>query len=234
MKIEGITENMFAQAVALAQSGNMKNTIHCGGKDIFIFNMDNTILLKYKSPQEFPEAFSFFANDYESPKIHIKDGKIVFVTNSEGIKRTKVCPSPKTTFEEVKKIWLNFKPKKDNFVTINKAMVTLLESGLSHVELTKEKGKPFVLLQRDIYTGSRVEIEKSKSLLESVDDKTAFGPIGIRTMDLVALYTFATNLTFYIQTGKQWSFFEDNTGRLSGILAACLYDELGDLGKVEE
>jgi hypothetical protein len=236
MKIDPITEKMFAQAVALAQNGNMKNTIHCFGKEIFILNMDSTILIRFKSPQEFPEMFSFFANDYESPRIHIQNGQVVFKSTSDGVKRTKVCPSPKTDFKEVRNIWeqcwKTWSGQKKIPVNVTKSMVSLLEPGLSHVELSKDKG-PFVLIQRDIYSGSRIEIEKSDGLLAG-DNIPSFGPIGIRTADLIGLYTFTATLTLYIQPKNNFIYFEDNTGRMSGILALCLYDELGTLGKACE
>ncbi len=235
MKIEGTTELMFATAVALAQNGKMKSTIHCGGREIFILNMDNTILIRYDSPQEFPAPFSLFANDYESPKIHIQDGKVVFTTAADGVNRTKVCPAPATKYPEVKAIWSSFSPDKSISVLLSRAMVSFLEDGLSHVEISKTAGAPVKLLQRDIYSGTRVEIERASSgaLVDMDDDVAVFGPIGIRTTDLVALFTFTDSLTWYIQPGKNWVYIEDNTGRMFGILGTCVYDELGLVEKVE-
>lgn len=239
MKIEGLTEAMFAHAVALAQNGKMKSTIHCGGEEVFILNMDNTLILRYKSPQVFEESFSFFANDYESPRIRIDEGKVVFVTNSGGLKRTKVCPAPKTGFKEIKAIWEKLQEEPispdSHKIILMKEMAALLEDGLSHVEVSKEEDGPVVLLQRDIYSGSRIEVERNKSgsgLME-VDDDFSFNPIGIRTIDFAALFTFSDSLTWYILPDKKWVFFEDNTGRLSGVLAQCLYDELGEIARID-
>ncbi len=237
MQIDSLTEMMFSQAVALAQNGRMKSTIHCKGDEIFILNMDNTILLRYQSPQEFDEPFSFFSNDYESRRIRVEEGKVVFITNAGGLRRTKVCPAPKIAFADVKKIWEGFSPAKSESITLVKEMASLLEEGLSHIEVSKTAGGPVVLLQRDIYSGSRVEVERNKSnagLLDIDDDDLAFGPVGIRTVDFAALFVFSDSLTWYVQKGKRWVYFEDNTGRLSGILSTCLYDELGDVGSVTD
>jgi len=237
VKIEGTTELMFAQAVALAQNGKMKSTIHCGGREIFILNMDNTIWLRFQSPQDFPEPFSFFANDYESPRIRVEQGKIVFVTNQNGMRRTKVCAPPKMTFVEAKAIWDKFQPGRDLSVTLQKEMAALLDDGLSHIEIGKVNGEPVKLLQRDIYNGARVEVERNASggSLLDVDDETAeFGPIGIRTVDFNALFSFTDALTWFFQPeGKPWAFIEDNTGALSGVIGLCLYDELGAIDRPE-
>jgi len=237
VKIEGTTEMIFAQAVALSQNGKMKSTIHVGGKEIFILNMDNTIWLRFISPQEFPEPFSFFANDYESPRIRIEDGKIVFVTNQNGIRRTKVCSPPKMTFAEAKAIWAKFSPSKDLPVILQKEMNTLLDESLSHIEVSKEAGKPVKLLQRDIYNGARVEVEKNASggsLLDVDDEAAEFGPIGLRTVDFGALFSLTDALTWFFQPEeKPWAYIEDNTGTLSGVVGLCLYDELGDVARPE-
>jgi hypothetical protein len=161
---------------------------------------------------------------------------VVFVTNAGGLRRTKVCPAPKIVFADVKKIWEGFEPDKSQSITLVKEMSSLLEDGLSHIEVSKTAGGPVVLLQRDIYSGSRVEVERNKSgsgLLDIDDEDFVFGPIGIRTVDFAALFVFSDSLTWYVQEGKRWVYFEDNTGRLSGILSTCLYDELGNIGPVE-
>lgn len=236
MLIDSITEGMFAQAVALAQNGRMKSTIHCGGSEIFIMNMDSTLLLRYRSPQEFSEPFSFFANDYESPRIRVEDGKIVFIQNHEGIRRTKVCTAPGLSFVEAKKLWDGFKVTKEFAITLTKELTDFLEDSLSHVELGKAEGDPVLLVQRDIYSGTRIEIQKNKSarsLFELEDIELTFGPLGIRTVDFRALFTFCSSLTFYIQPNTPWIYFEDNLQVMSGILGLCLYDELGVVGKIK-
>lgn len=235
MKIDGLTEAMFAQAVALAQNGKMKSTIHAGGSDIFIANMDQTILLHYKAPQDFDAPFSFFANDYESPRIRIEDGKVVFITNVNGIRRTKVCAPPKGSFEDKAAVWAKHAADRAHSFTVTKDMVGLLDEGLSHIEISKTEDGPLVLLQRDIYSGARIEVEhnKSGSIIDLSEGGYAFGPLGVRTVDFQALFTFSDSLTFYPQEGKAWMFFEDFQGNFAGVLSTCLYDELGYISKDE-
>lgn len=227
MKIERLTEIMFSHAVALAQNGRMKSTIHCKGKDLFILNMDSTILLKYEAPQFFEEPFSFFANDYESPRMRVEGGQVAFTTNNNGIKRVKTCPAPKMDFGKVEKMFKSFEPDKSQTIIINKNMAVFLEDGLSHVEI--ENDKKVKLVQRDIYSGQRIEVSKNKSfesLLDLEEDLDSFPPIGIRTMDFKALFTFTDTLIWYIQKDKPWVYIEDNKGQMKVILATCLYDEL--------
>lgn len=235
MLVESVTENMFAQAVALAQNGRMKSTVHCKDKSIFILNMDNTILIRFKAPQVFDSPISFFSNDYESPKILEEDGKLVFVTNTNGLQRKKVCPAPKMRYDDVYTIWESFDPDNSQSITLVKDMLPLLEDGLSHIEISKKVGEPVMLIQRDIYSGSRIEVKRNKSsqLLEVDDMDFSFNTIGIRTIDFAALFSFCESLTWYVQKGKKWVYFEDNTGRMGGILATCLYDEMGTIGTVK-
>lgn len=232
MKINNLTEAMFAQAVSLAQNGKMKSTIHCGGNVILVQNMDSTILLGFETDQMFDEEFSFFANDYESKNIEIENGKVVFTTYSEGLKRTKVCASPRTTFMDVRASWKHHKPDKSQKVMIPKAVISLLEDGLSHVELGADKDSIFKLIQRDIYSGSRVEVHHEiKDSDFDLDDGLCFGPVGVRTVDFMSLFTFLDTITFYPQKDEDWLYFESVDSSMNGILATCIYDELGVVGK---
>lgn len=232
-QIEASTAGMFAQAVALAQNGRMKSTIHVGGKYVFIKNMDNTLLMRYKSAQVFEEPFSFFANDYESPRIRTENGQVVFITHQDDLKRTKACAAPKLGFHEVKEQWGKHEPNKARSFVLTRAFSSLLDEGLSHIEISKSTGAPVKLLQRDIYSGAQIQVESTAaggSLLDDEEsDAYAFAPIGIRTVDFQALFVFADALTFHPQDGN-WLFFEDMTG-MQGILATCLYDELGFLAQ---
>jgi len=237
LKIESMTEAMFAQAVALAQNGKMKSTIHCGGNEVLIQNMDNTILIRFKSMQVFDTHFSFFANDYESSKIRLDGSQIVFVSHVGSLRRLKVCAAPKSTFDDIKKSWVNHVPDKKHFVIITKNMIDLLDENLSHVEVSKCEGESVNLIQRDIYSGARIEVGKTntgKSLIDLDDPELHFDPVGIRTVDFQALFSVTESLNLYFQDGKNWLYFEDNSGRMGGIIATCIYDELGYIGREEE
>jgi len=226
MLIEGKTELIFAQAVSLSQSGKMKSTIHAGKKSIFIINMDSTILLFFKSHQEFSDPFSFFANDYESNNIIVRDGKIVFITKKGEIRREKVCPAPKEIWEEIRKYWKDHKPEEKIFFKITSDVIPFLDDELSHVEIGKEEKKTIFLVQRDIYSGSKVEISFEKEGFDLEED-VEIPVFGLRTGDFKTLFNFEPYITFYPQTGKNWIYFCGSTGRFQGIIATCLYDELG-------
>jgi hypothetical protein len=232
IKITDRTELMFAQAVALAQNGMMKSTIHAKGKDLYILNMDDTILIKFGMSQEFPEAVSFFANDYESPELGIENGQVYFITNSGGSERKKTCPKTKIGFTDVEKIWNRFEPDKKHQLRFNKSILELLDDNLSHVELHNQNGLKIV--QKNIYSGARVEIEDKRGQTGLLDQKLpAFEPIGIRTADFKALFQFVEDLTLFLQPEKNWLYFNDPYGVLDGILSSCLYDEIGYVAEVK-
>lgn len=233
MKISSKTETKFAQAVALAQNGKMKSTVHISGKDMYILNMDSTILLHFTIPEKFDEAVSFFANDYESPEIELEDGKIVFHSTSGGYKRKKACAVPDMIFSDVKALVDKYEENVDFPLSINKDILGALDDNLSHVELHNEKG--FKIIQKDIYSGARIEVTKKggASFLQNKVPK-GFEPLGLRTMDFKSLFTFVNDLTFYLQPGKKnWMYFQDTSGTLRGYLATCLYDELGYIAEAK-
>lgn len=225
MKINNSTEMMFAQAVALSQNGRMKSTVHVGKKIIFILNMDSTILIRFKSNQEFPKSFSFFANDYESNNIEIREGKVAFITKKGNISREKECITPKSNYSEIKKYWLEHKYNSNNSFTLTSNIVQFLEEGLSHVEISKLENEKLSLVQRDIYSGSKVSISLEDDFSEIYD--TFIPTFGLRTNDLKALFSFEDSISFKPQTLKNWIYFEGNSGRMAGIISTCIYDELG-------
>jgi hypothetical protein len=233
IKVTDRTELMFSQAVTLSQSGMMKNTIHAKEKDLFILNMDDTILIHFNMNQEFPEAVSFFANDYESNDMLLENGQLVFITHSEGHTRKKTCPSTKIKFNDVKEIWNAFNPDINHVISLNKIIISLLDDDLSHLEIHNQNG--IKLVQKNIYSGARVEIENKTAQEGLLGDGLSieFDPIGIRTTDFKALFSFVEDLNFYIQPGKNWVYFKDTSGVLEGILSTCIYDEIGYIAKVE-
>ena len=219
---------MFSQAVALSQGGRMKSTIHAKGKELFILNMDNTILLRFDSPDNFPEKVSFFANDYESDTFETVDGKIVFTSRAGNLERTKACPVPEASWDAVNDIFNKHgeKVSKDFGITFSKGVLSLLDDGLSHVEF--HNPSKIHLVQKDIYTGSVVTVTKNQDGFDfsSGSEFTGKLPIGMRTADFKALFSFAEEITFYFQPEGQFVYFEDNGGVFRGFLATCLYDEL--------
>ena len=234
MKIESRTEALFAQAVALAQSGRLKSTVYVGNGAVYILNMDSTILLRLPCSQAFDKTFGFFANDYEGSEADVVDGKIKFTTRRGALVRERTCAAPKMTFEEVEKVWAGHgEPEKSRPLFFNDGIAALLDDGLSHVEVSKGP----TILQRDIYSGSRIEVKEvaeSGSLLgelsASKEQPFNFKTFGLRTDDFKALFTFQSALVFYIQPQeKDWVYIESRDGSFKGILSKCLYDELGTL-----
>lgn len=230
MQITKKTELMFTQAVSLAQSGRLKSHIHGLGNILFIANMDNTILLKMAPDMTFPApGLSFFANDYESPNVELAGENVVFVTTKSGYVQHKTCGVPKTSFADVQAIWDRHTPVMDHKILVRKEILPLLDSELSHVEFHNDKGT-LKMVQKNIYTGGRVEVKDSngsQGFISIHNFPPSFNPVGIRTVDLTALFQFVDTLAFYPQPSGHWMYFKDTSGVLEGILSTCVYDELG-------
>jgi hypothetical protein len=232
MRIESRTEAIFAQAVALAQAGRMKSTIYVGKGAVYILNMDSTILLRIPCPQAFDTPFAFFANDYEGSEAEVVDGKIKFTTRSGNLVREKTCAVPKVDFAAIEGYWAAHKdPDKSRPITLTSGIAALLEDGLSHVEVSKGP----LIVQRDIYSGSRIEVKMDMGAGSLLGDLESAAPInfktfGLRTDDFKALFTIQNTLIFYVQPEKDWVYIEDGkTGDFKVVLARCVYDELGTL-----
>lgn len=238
MKISSITEQIFSHAVALDQSGNMRNTIYATGKEVFILNYDNTILLRFRlRPSEinFQNPISFRANDYDSNEFYEENGKIVFLSGKGDYRRKKSCSVPDLAPDSVKELFESF-PKPNGFsMTFDKGILSLLEDNLSHMEFVGEKDKELQLIQRNIYSGAIVEVQRSGKGLIS-DSKLPFnlGPLALRTNDFQAMFAFQNSLKFTFPNPE-----DDNSGdyvrvdstdkkkqNMTGLISCCLYDEI--------
>lgn len=230
IQISKRTELMMAQAVALAQNGRMKSHIHGSGPELYVANMDNTIIISFSPDMSFPAALDFFANDYESPNIEIDGGQVSFITTHGTYKQKKTCGCPKTTFNEVRDIYAKYRDfDRSTPVVLNKDVLSLLNNDLSHVEFHSRNGS-LLIMQKNIYTGGRIEIisaNEAKSLIKLNALPANFRPLGLRTADLTALFSFTNTLTLYPQPGKNWMAFQDAEGVMTGVIATCVYDELG-------
>jgi len=237
MTIDATTERVFSQAVALAQQGRMKSSIHVGFHEVYILNMDNTILIQNKILQEFDLPFSFYANDYESKHLRLdRENHVIFLSNSGGYKRKKTVPAPKMDFGQISRDWMGYPDiKKDYSITLSDSAISLLDDNLSHVEFHKIESDSIVMVQKDIYSGARIEIQELSSgfKIELGNQNFELNPIGIRTVDLKALYLFDSTYTFYFQPGQNYVYLEGSGGNIKVILATCLYDEISYLAKVK-
>ena len=228
---------VFAHAVALEQGGKMKSAIACKGNIVYILNFDKTILLRFElSRGRFDSEVCFNADDYDSDEFREENGKIVFVTRGEGgYDREKICKSPGITFDHLNEMFNTFWDAADEIsgmVKFNANDLKLLDENLSHVEFLSEELKP-VILQRDIFAGSIIKLERKKfsGLMDSEDDiADDFGPVGMRTNDLFALFAFNPTVTMYFLPPTSGYFMVEGTEYgMKAVVAKCLYDDLGTI-----
>jgi len=227
-----VHEAIFTHAIALHQSGRLKNTIHCKDDKIYVLNSDKTVLLRFTLPsrEKFTQPISFDANDYDSSNFEIRDNRIVFLQKEKEYSREKICIMPDgISFKELDDIFEAHESKKfTNHVHLHESIIRLLGDGLSHLEIFADEGS-LNILQRDIYTGNLIKIHKRKTSKLSVIDEdklTSFNPIGIRTNDFIALYTFNDKIKFSF-LAKNFCMVTAPKLNMTGILAGCVYDELG-------
>ena len=232
MKINQRVENIFAHAVALQQSGRLRSTVYCIEDRVYVLNQDLTVLLRFglrKGERIFTEPVSFNANDYDSKHIEEKDGRICFVQEATGFVREKTCRTPGMSPEEVEELWASYAPKKKNRVDLHEDFLGLLDDSLSHVEFSADKSG-LRIVQRNIYSGSILELrrEEAGGFGIGAEKVKAFSPIGLRTPDLFALFSFVSSLTFYFgEKGAVYVVSGDKKMPMEGMVSKCVYDELG-------
>lgn len=238
LKNELEVERIFAYAVALEQSGRQKNTVF-GFRDIvYILNADKTLLLRFKtSKSEFPEPIGFFASDYDSSEFQINKGIISFIQDNQEFVRKKHCNVPSQTFEEVNDLFLWFQkqsPTEVASITFSKPSLDLLNDNLSHIEFMGRDGR-LTILQRDIYSGTLIELNRRKASglgLELYEDNIEqdFGPLGMRTNDFMALFSFNDKIRIrFLDSDKHYFIIEGVHNEVTGVVAGCLYDSIGEL-----
>ena len=139
MKISEKVEQIFAHAVALDQNGKLKNTIYALDNEVFILNMDNSVLLNFelrKTETPFTSPISFAANDYDSRDFDEVNGKIIFTQKKEEYVRKKSCSTPGESPKDIKSMFEGFDPLKGNVATIHEKVLSLLNEDLSHIEFS--------------------------------------------------------------------------------------------------
>lgn len=238
-KINNRIESIFAQAAALKNTGRFKTIIHCIWNNVYLLNSNNTVILKFplrKNESSFESPIHFSSSDYDSRKFYEEDGKIVFISSTEKYERKKICGI--SIDIDIEKLYQSFPLNLFNTVLLTKDVCSLLEDKLSHVELSVEGGE-FKLTQRDIYSGTVIEIRKNKNsgldILSNKLDIENFGPVGLRTIDFLALFSFQESLYFKFEENVEYCGIK-GTSKLfpmSGIIAHCIYDELGIIKEVK-
>jgi hypothetical protein len=236
MKITGQIEAIFAHAVALDQSGGLRNSIYVTGREVYIMNYDHTVMLRFRlrdSETPFSEPISFKANDYDSNEFFEEDGKIVFLTGIKGYERKKICGKAEYTPDEIKETFRPYlnKERKTEQISMDNSILSLLDNDLSHIEFSGKKGGTMQMIQRNIYSGGIIEIsEKSDGIFVNTLSED-FGPVGIKTKDFSALFTFQDTLNFEFPSSDKEDYIivksiDKKKRDMTGIIACCLYDEL--------
>ena len=237
MKITGHIEQIFAQAVALEQSGGLRNTIYAIDREIYILSFDHSFLLRFglkKTESPFSSPISFRANDYDSEEFYEEDGKIIFVTEKAGFTRKKSCGTPDISPESVQQVFMDFQGEPGQMVELHRDLLSLLDPELSHVEFSGTKKGGLSIVQRNIYSGGIIEITRtpSEGFISSSDPIVRdFGPIAIKTGDLNAAFAFQDVLEFDFPDSEDREFIRiSSTDKIRrdtmGIIGCCIYDEI--------
>lgn len=241
-KADSRIETIFSHAVALHQSGRMRNTIHVIGKEIYLLNTDRSLILRFSLPKSsygFKNPISFKASDYDSNQFYEKEGNIVFKSQEGEYIKEKSC-STSGDPNKIKELFSKFTIPSENRIKIqlNRDLLRVIEDNLSHIEIMIENGE-FKLIQRNIYDGTIIIIRKEKELGLGIasDDSFPydFGPIGIRTTDFLALFSFNDTLSFFFSKDIQefCKVFGRNY-KMNAIMSYCLYDEMGNILTIKE
>lgn len=234
-RIEGI----FTQAVAMDNRG-VKNMIHCIGDNIYIVNFDYSMILRFslrQSEARFEVPISFNANEYDSPQFTFEitpDGsKIVFRTVEKEFTRRKIChtKSVSPNAEDIDKLYQELKKKAEQsqyLFYLSADCVPLLEEDLSHVEISVENSS-LILRQRNIYTGTIVEVESNEKGFFTVNRlPKEMPPIALKTKDFASLFNIKKSLAF-IPTEDFLLVKDPQKDDFDGVLALCKYDMIIDL-----
>jgi hypothetical protein len=243
MKISNLVEQIFATAVALDQSGGLRNTIYALNNEVYIMNYDHTVLLRFRlrrSEGFFDHPISFKANDYDSNEFEEKDGRIVFYSGNDGYKKKKVCGTTDLTPEQVKELFSEYiqEDSQAQSYLLSKDILELMDDSLSHVEFIGDKKNPLKMIQRNIYSGGIIEIEKKSDGFFKETLINDFGPVAIKTQDFQALFQFQNQLKFSFPTNGQEDLIvirsvNNDKRDMAGIIACCLYDEIIKIKEVE-
>lgn len=234
MKITGTVEQIFAHAVGLDQNGGLKNTIFAIDDEIYIMNYDHTVLLRFglrKSEAVFPHPISFRANDYDSNEFTEENGKITFHSANGDFVRKKSCAAPDLKPEDAQTLFYKYWDPDKTFFDLADTILPLIDRELSHIEFSARKGEQIKIVQRNIYSGALIEIQKSGQGMFQDEIQNDFGPVAIKTGDMLALYMFQDVLKFAFPRNDQEDYVLIQSGNMNkrnmcGIIACCIYDEI--------
>jgi hypothetical protein len=235
--IKNLVEQIFSHAVALDQNGGLKNTIYAIDNEVFILNYDHTVLLRFLIRQEdvpFQDPVAFKASDYDSNMFEERDGRITFFSKDGEYERKKTCGTSDMTPAEVQELYLQYVTDRSlrQTVQLTKNVLALLDDSLSHIEFSGIAGESLKMIQRNIYSGGIIEVQKSNKGLFKDNLTEDFGPVGMKTEDFRALFMFQDVLNFSFPSRGKEDFIlvkrgeSKNTLNMTGVIACCLYDEI--------
>jgi hypothetical protein len=218
----------------------VKNMIHCIDDNIYVVNFDYSMILRFslrQSEARFEVPISFNANEYDSPQFTFEitpDGsKIVFRTVEKEFTRRKICytKSVSPTAEDIDRLYQELKKKAEQsqyLFYLSADCVPLLEEDLSHVEISVENSS-LLLRQRNIYTGTIVEVESNEKGFFTVNRlPKEMPPIALKTKDFTSLFNIQKSLAF-IPTEDFLAVKDPQKDDFDGVLALCKYDMIIDL-----
>jgi hypothetical protein len=247
-KIGNRVEELFAVAAGLSQTGRMKSTIYCVGNRILILNSDDSMIIEFllregESPFKTPVCFK--ADDYDGREFREEDGFIHFVSREGGWVKDVASKVPGKTPEQVGALFDGYATraadaldKQDIHFALDAGLNSLLNPDLSHVEFLTDKDKKLIILQRNIYSGSIIRVERDASRGFGVSGSgiqdsipVPFNPFGLRTPDYLALFAFVSNVMFSVcdpdNGSLVWIQSMDPRIEMSGVIGGCKYDSLG-------
>lgn len=232
MKIDARIETIFAHAAALDQSGRLRSTIQVNKRYIYILNTDKTVLMRFALPASAPyfaSKVTFNANDYDSVEFDQEGDQVNFTQRGSEYIRTKSCGIPDQP--DMEEIFACFDLPEDNKLVLTKELTTFLNPSLSHTEFRIENREP-IIIQRNIYDGTMIKIIRREcggfnvGPVDEIGD-SEFGPIGVRTNDFLALFTFNDLIEMHFGSGLSYCRVRGRNFRMDCVIAFCLYDEMG-------
>lgn len=228
-------EEVFALGLNVTKIGRLNATVYWKEDAVIILNSDNTLLVKFEElrPSRKDEV-SFYVKDYEGMNIQTDKGEVIFTSSNDLYEKQKCCIVPPYGFDRLDDILDEHKSHKTGGVEmmdVSDKLLSLLDEGLSHVEFVF-KDEEMIIVQRDIYTGQRLEIrEKSNDGLFSPTKNhrgKGLDKIGFRTKDIQSLFLLNPFVCFYF-VSPNYTWVENKQEHFKGILSNCIYDQLGNL-----
>jgi hypothetical protein len=239
VKISARLEAIFSHAAGMAESGKTRCTVYAYEDTVYLVNEDHTLYVRFplrKGEKAFDSPVSFNASDFVSGSLKEENGRVVFTTKADGMIRRKVCRTARASFDEIDERYEKYRNQfsPSGQFEIPKSVLGLLDPDLSHIEFHAIE-RTIHVVQRNIYDSSILDVFRDSDGLgldEEIDQLPEdWGPVAVRTPDLAVLFAYVKGLEFIIPEGGNYLIFSSvgNEMEFEGILAECIYDELGTI-----